>query len=279
MADQFERYTTTPPLHPEPGFIRDARELAEQLGSATSAIAKTFAQANITVEIDGDESSWSHVGDHRNGTEYAPLLAALGDPGRTACYFVAKPFSLSSRVRNALTPPGTRINLPVIPRTLASDRQDISNRDLHWRIMRRGSLPTQEELKTLNANTLQDGAKLVASGHIVTNYPTGGVMDAVKNPWQQGLGRIIQQVPEDARDRVSVVPFRFDDFSKLQLIRSLAMARRGMKPNPQTIMLRLGRQGSINEVLEDSVDGLSSHEITAVLREQFVTAFGGQGAK
>ena len=286
MSDQFERFTTPPPLHPEPGFVRDARELAERLDSATSAVAETFARANISVEVDGDVSTWSDegqgalfVGDHRNGAEYAPLLAAFGDVGRTACHFVAKPFSLSSRVRNTLTSSDARINLPVIPRTLASDRQDTFNRDLHWRIMRRGNLPTEEELKTLNANTLQDSADLVAAGHIVTIYPTGGVMDAIEKPWQQGLGRIIQQVPEDARDRVAVVPFRFDDFSKVRLISSLVMVRYGLEPSPQTIVLRLGRQGSVNEVLEGSVDELTAREITAALREQFVTAFGGQDAE
>lgn len=99
-------------------------------------------------------------------------------------------------------------------------------------------------------------------------------MDATKKPWQRGLGRVIKQLPEEARDSVAIVPFRFDDFSKLSLIRSLTMASRGITPRPQTITLRTGKQGMVSEVLAGATDELTADEITTVLKEQFVTAFG-----
>ncbi|MGH7196172.1 MAG: hypothetical protein ACREGJ_00180 [Candidatus Saccharimonadales bacterium] len=281
MSGQFERYTTPPPLCREPGFIRDTRELVEENGGIAQAVAETFEQANITVEVDGDVSQWSNagqgailVGDHRNGVEYAPLLAVFGNMGREDMRFVAKPFSMQARVMGSLGLEGAGLTLLVIPGTLASNRKDKINRDLCWRIANRGNLPTKDEIKTLNADTLQGCADLAESGHAVTLYPTGGVMDATKKPWQRGLGRVIKQLPAESRDSVAIVPFRFDDFSKLRLIRSLTMASRGVISRPQTITLRTGKQGTVNEVLAGATDELTADEITAVLRKQFITAFG-----
>ncbi len=200
-------------------------------------------------------------------------MAALGDMGREDARFVAKPFSMQARVMGALSMNGIDLTLPVIPGALASDRKNKFNRDLHWRIMQRGKLPTKKELGMLNATTLQACADLTANGHAVTLYPAGGVMDATKKPWQRGLGRVIKQLPEDARDGVTVVPFRFDDFSKLRLIRSLAQASRSIRPQAQTITLRLGKQVTSNELLEGAVDDLSADEITESLRQQFISTF------
>ncbi len=99
-------------------------------------------------------------------------------------------------------------------------------------------------------------------------------MDATKKPWQRGLGRIIKQLPEEARDNVGIVPFRFDNFSRLRLICSLIMASRGIEPRPQTITLRTGKQGTVNEVLDSDTDKLNADEITRIIREQFIDAFG-----
>lgn len=181
MSNQFERYTTPPPLCREPGFVRDTRELVEETGGIARAVAETFDQANIAVEIDGDVTQWVSegqgailVGDHRNGVEYAPLLAVFGNLGREDVRFVAKPFSMQARVMGSLGLEGAGSTLPVIPGTLASDREDKINRDLYWRIANRGNLPTKDELKTLNANTLQGCTDLAANGHAVTLYPAGG---------------------------------------------------------------------------------------------------------
>lgn len=281
MSGQFERYITPPPLCREPGFVKDTRELAGQGGGVAQAVAETFERANVTVEAEGDVSQWASegqgallVGDHRNGVEYAPLLAMLGNLGREDVHFVAKPFSMQARVIRTLSLEGAELTLPVIPSTLASDREDKINRDLYWRIVNRDYLPTKDELRALNAETLQSCADLAESGHAITLYPAGGVMDATKKPWQRGLGRVVKQLSDEARDSVAVVPFRFDDFSKLRLIRSLTLASRGMTPRPQTITFRTGKQGTVDEVLAGATDELTADEITTVLRERFVTAFG-----
>ena len=280
MSNQFEQYTTPPPLCREPGFVKDTRELVEQTSGIAGAVAETFDRANITVEVEGDTSLIANegqgallVGDHRNGFEYAPLLAAFGHMGREDIRLVAKPFSMQARVIGSLGVGGAGLTLPVIPGTLARDRDDKFNRDLYWRIVNRGNLPTKAELKQLNADTLQHCTDLAVSGHAVTLYPAGGVMDATVRPWQRGLGRVIQQLPEEARDGVAIVPFRFDDFSKLRLMRSLTMASSGMVPRPYTITMRLGKQGTVNELLGDT-SRQDAGEITEILRQQFVRAFG-----
>lgn len=280
MANPFERYTTPPPLCRDPSFIKDTRELVNETGGIAHAVAETFNRANIAVEVEGDTSLIANegqgvilIGDHRNGIEYAPLLATFGNMGREDVRFVAKPFSMQARIMGSLGVGGAGLTLPVIPGTLARDREDKINRDLYWRIVNRGNLPTKDELKQLNADTLQDCTDLVVAGNAVTLYPAGGVMDATAHPWQHGLGMVIKQLPEEAQDSVAIVPFRFDDFSKLRLVRSLTIASNGMVPRPSMINLRLGKQGSVNELLGD-VSRQDVGEITETLRQQFVQTFG-----
>lgn len=280
MSVQFDQYTSPPPLCREPGFVRGTRELVEQTGGIARAVAETFERANITVEVEGDTSRWSSegqgalfVGDHRIGIEYAPLLAMFGKVGREDMRFVAKPFSMQARVMGQLGVRGADLTLPVIPGTLARDREDKLNRDLYWRIVNKDRLPTKDELRSLNFNTLKDCADLATAGHAVTLYPAGGVMDAVTRPWQRGLGKVIRQLPMEARDNVAVVPFRFDDFSRIRLFRSLVMASNGKAPRQQTITVRLGKQGTVSELIDD-VNNLGADGITEALRQQFVSSFG-----
>jgi hypothetical protein len=111
-------------------FTSSIRHLAHQ--GIAKAVATVFKQANITVEVKGDTSCWSSsdrgtllIGDHRNGLEYLPLLAALGDAARNNVHIVAKPFSMQARLLGSLGTEGTNMTLAVIPRTLARDRKDI----------------------------------------------------------------------------------------------------------------------------------------------------------
>lgn len=267
-----------------PRFIEGVQKSVEELGGVTSGVAASFREANITVEVDGDMSEWERegqgallVGDHRIGAEYAPLMALLGHYGREDVRFVAKPFSMQARVMaNLALSQGVDLTLPVIPGTLAKDRANKFNRDLYWRMRERGNLPTKQELKKLNTNTLQETADLIAKGHAVTVYPAGGVMDARKKPWQRGLGRVVSQLSEEARETTTIVPFRFDDFSRLQLIHALHQRRRGKKPKPQTIIMRLGQQGTPDELLGEAMHGQDPGEITEVVRRQFIASFSGE---
>lgn len=243
-------------------------------------VAAAFAEANVNVSVHGDTTPWSNssqgvifVGDHRLGVEYAPLLAMFGQLARDDVYFVAKPFSMQARIMAALGAHHSA-TVTVIPRTLASDREDKINRDLYWRVVNKGSLPTTAEIKVLNAASIQSCADLSASGRGVVLYLAGGVMDAVKKPWQQGLGRVIKLLLVEAHEHVVVVPFRFDDFSKLKLFRA---PLHGSRPRrPQEIRMRIGRQGSVHSLLgsETTIGAMSAGDIIEVVRNQFVGSFG-----
>lgn len=184
---EFKSYTTPPPLRGLPGFLKDTQKMVEETGSATGGVAAMFEQANISVVVDGETSAWElrgqgslFVGDHRLGIEYVPLLAMFGSREREDVRFVAKPFSMQARIMASLALLGPDLTLPVIPGTLAKDRDNKLNRDLYWRIRQGNNLPTKQELRKLNTNTLQDSATLVANGHVVALYPAGGVMDAME---------------------------------------------------------------------------------------------------
>lgn len=100
-------------------------------------------------------------------------------------------------------------------------------------------------------------------------------MDAAKKPWQRGIGRIIKLLSHEARERVQVVLFRFDDFSTLKISRSLRQQERGIRSEPYAVTLRLGAQGSVYDLLgeEAPIDYLSAEEITVRLRQRFVEPF------
>jgi hypothetical protein len=280
---QFEAYATPPPFRSVPRFIGDTQALVVQTGGVTSAVGTSFRQANISVEIEGGDSSWTAVGqgallvgDHRIGVEYAPLMALFGDNGREDVHFVAKPMSMQARVMAHLALGEQDLTLPVIPGTLALDRDNKLNRDLYWRMKQGDNLPTKQELRILNATTIQNCAGLSAAGYAVTLYPASGAMDAVKKTWQRGLGRIISLLPEGARGTTTVVPFRFDTFSRLHLVHALHKASKGKTPKPQIITLRVGRHGTPNELLDGAIGGRHPDEITETLRQQFVMAFADQ---
>lgn len=272
------RYTTPRPFRKELSIIPKIRAHVDDKGFM-GGVAAAFAEANVNVSVHGDTSPWSNssqgvifVGDHRLGVEYAPLLAMFGQVDREDVHFVAKPFSMQARIMAALGAHHSA-TVPVIPRALASDREDKFNRDLYWRIVNKGNLPTTAEIKVLNATSIQSCADLSTSGRGVVLYPAGGVMDAVKKPWQQGLGRVIKLLPAEAQERVVIVPFRFDDFSKLQLFRALHSSR---SRRPQEIRMRIGRQGSVRSLLGDetTIGAMSAGDITEVVRSQFVSFFG-----
>lgn len=262
--------------------MRDTIMRVERHRHITKAIAETLWWSNIGVEVLGDTSQYHtpgkgvlFIGDHRNGLEFVPLLAHFGDLERDDVHIVAKPFSTLTKVLSTLDPYSEGLTLPVIPRTLARDRKNKLNRDIYWRLTNRGELPSKEELKMINSNTIQSCVQRVIEGHAVILFPTGGVMDASKNHWRQGLGQVVRQIPEWQYPNVTIVPFRFDDFSKRRLTQALLMRSHGVYPKRQEINLRLGRQGTVRELIGDMkyVQSLQPLEISNLLQRQFIQSF------
>lgn len=279
---ELEQYARLSPLYVEPGYVRSTRELIGQSGGVAHGIAEVLRRAGVTVTIDGDSSAWAHegqgtllVGDHRTATESVPVVAAFGRLGREDLHFIGKPFSLQARVIGSLGTAAANMLLPVWPGTLARDRdfRHIWNRDILWRVVRGGRLPTHQQLTALNARTVSQCASLAAKGQAVGLYPAGGVVDATRKPWHRGLGTIIRRLPAEARHTVQIVPFQVTNFSTSRLGRSLAMQNCGLRPPAWTVSLRIGRQGTIYELLGD-VHDLGDTDIVDGLRQQYIASFG-----
>lgn len=270
------------PLYRPPQFAHEIRELSEESGGVAAATAEVFRRANIHIQLEGETSDWFregngalYVGDHQNGMESLVLLAVCGSMGREDMHFIAKPFSVQSALRASLGARAVGMTLPVIPRTSASDRDDIWNRDLYWRILNQNKLPTTDEIRQYNTASLERAKNLVAEGHAVTIYPTGGVMDATKNTWQRGLGNIIASLSDEQRHAVGVVPFKFQDLSRIRLLRALTLQSRGVAPKRQNIIMKIGKQGSIADILDPDNEAMSAEEIVDNIRRQFIERFGG----
>lgn len=171
--------------------------------------AEYLRLAKLPITINGDTSGWNRagkgvlfIGDHRNGLEYFLLLAALGQEGRKDIKIIGKPYALSVRLAEALDMHHEGYILPVIPRTLVSNKLNIFNRDIWMRLFNANKLSTQKEAKAMNVTAMKNAASFLANGYAVGVFPTGGVKSATTSKWYRGVGEMIKLLPEEARERV-----------------------------------------------------------------------------
>src|SRR6185437_3589527 len=218
--------------------------------------------AGLPILIKGETSGWNSpgkgallIGDHRNGLEYFLLLAALGQVGRNDMKILGKPYALSVRLAAALDLHQEGYILPVIPRTLASNRLNIFNRDIWMRFFNANQLSTQKEAKAINATAMQDAASCLAHGSAVGVFPTGGVKSATTSAWYRGVGVIIQVLPEEARDCVMIIPFQFEPFTRFQVVRTLWLWSKGWAVKPRPLTLHVGRPITVADFLTAETAG------------------------
>jgi hypothetical protein len=281
MPNTNSKFSKIRSLRREPSYIRQARQLTKEVG-VTKAISVIFDRARISINTCGSVESWSQagqaallVGDHRDCIEIGPLLGVFGSLGREDVHVVAKPFSMSARMVNALGLPARGVILPVIPQTLARDRRAVLNRDLVWRFMNRRALGARHELATLNATTLRRAAHLLELGRLVTIFPAGGVVDALKEPWHRGLGHVVRLLAAHKREVLRIVFFRFDDFSPASVLHRLTLAGRGISPRrPYDLTLHI-TSSSIEEMLDlaGGADLPDAREIAERFRSTYCRQF------
>jgi hypothetical protein len=210
-----------------PPYARFAGEAKAHSGSVPAAFAATFRRAGVPVHATGDDR-WRHlspglllVGDHRCRHEFIALCALLGEAGRPGATLLAKPYSRTARMLQAVAPDEPDVVLPLVPRTLARDRAGVWNRDLLTRLRYGDRLPTAAELAAMNERSIVRAGRLLAAGRAVVIFPAGVVGDALRAPWHRGVGRIVRAVHPAARDNVLVVLFRCERFSPRRLIAAL----------------------------------------------------------
>ena len=85
---------------------------------------------------------------------------------------------------------------------------------------------------------------------------------------------MIQLLPEEARERVVIIPFQFGHFTQLHLVGRLWLYSKGVGVKPGTLSLNLGRQISVADFLTSETAGSTDPEvITERLRLRYVQDF------
>lgn len=263
-----------------PKFLQALQDMTSEV-ALPYAFAEYLRLARLPITINGDTSGWNRpgkgvlfIGDHRNGLEYFLLLAALGQAGRKDIKIIAKPYAFSVHLTEALDMRHEGYILPVIPGTLVSDRLNIFNRDIGMRVFNANTLSTRKEAKAINATAMQNGASFLANGYAVGVFPTGGVNSATKSAWFRGVGEMIKLLPEEARERVVIIPFQFAHFTQFQVVATLWLYSKGLKVKPRTLSLNVGRQISVADFLTSETAGSTdSQVITERLRLRYVQDF------
>lgn len=263
-----------------PKFLQALQERTSEL-ALPYAFAEYLRLARLPILINGDTSGWKStgkgvlfIGDHRNGLEYLLLLAAFGQEGRKDIKVIGKPYALSVRLVEALDLRHEEYLLPVIPRTLASNRLNIFNRDIWMRLLNANNLSTQKEAKAINATAMKNAASFLANGSAVGVFPTGGVKSATKSEWYRGVGTLIQLLPEEARESVVIIPFQFGHFTQFQLVATLWLFSKGFEVKPRTLFLNIGRPITVADFLTSETAGSTDPQvITERLRLRYVQDF------
>ncbi len=263
-----------------PKFLQALQEKTTEV-AIPYAFAEYLKLAKLPITINGDTSGWKRtgqgalfIGDHRNGLEYFLLLAALGQEGRKDIKIIGKPYALSVRLTEALDMHHEGYILPVIPRTLVSNRLNIFNRDIGMRLLNAKNLSTQDEAKAMNAIAMKNAASLLVNGYAIGVFPTGGVKSATKSKWYQGVGEMIKLLPEETRESVVIVPFQFGHFTQFQVVATLWLYSKGFELKPRTISLNVGRQITVADFLTSETAGSTDpHVITERLRIRYVQDF------
>jgi hypothetical protein len=277
-----DSFVTSKSFRWKPAGLRQARDLAQVTGSPMRAMAELFQCARISLLFDGDP--WALlgsgrgtllIGDHRDGMESVVLLATVGQLSQDKLYLTGKPFSLTFRLIASLGPTAGDLLLPLIPRSLARDRENIYNRDIGWRLLRAGRLPSELEITAINGATVQRVAERLSSGNIVNFYPAGGMVDATRRPWRRGVGEVIKLLPRALIESVHVVMWRYNDLNPINVLRPVILRSHGLVPTASSVTLRIGPAGPLSLLIgdKDAIDRMSGQEIANLLRTHYVAHF------
>jgi hypothetical protein len=270
----------TEPTRWRPQFLKDIQARTERDG-ITYATYQTLKQAGVTVSVTGDygqlkdhKDGMLFVGDHRRQWEFVALASLLHTLGRNDMRNIAK-FYVKPQVTAMLGRAAAENIIPVYPRLLASDRSGNYGNERLSRLQYKKWLLTTTESGTANSTALRRAADYLADSGVVNIFPCGSVVDACTHPWRQGVGRIIQQLPEDTRDTVLVVPYRVADISWTRLVAAVALSGRGPIARPQTLTFEVAPMQTAGEIMA-AASGTSpadSAGITEHIRQNFLAAF------
>lgn len=226
--------------------------------------------------ISNHEGGMLFIGNHERQFEFVALMDVLSRLGRTSMKNIVK-FYVEEQVEWCLGKAGTDIVLPVYPRLLDRDRKDKWNAELGSRIMFHKLVQPAAVAIPLTDQSVAAASKELRSGGVVNIFPCGSIVDANKEPWHNGVGRIIRGLSEPERKDVLVVPYHANNISRGRLVTAIASRGRGPLARPQTIDLTVGEARTASEVMDDVAEDKrdTPMAIADVLRAHYLSAFDG----
>ncbi len=263
-----------------PEFISEVSELAEST-DPPSMVSQLLTRDNITVnpsgqyeELANHEGGILFVGEHKQQFEFLPLMAVLHDLGRTGLKNIVKPY-VGINAEKVFGPVGLMVALPVYPRALDRDRPNIWNDQLRARMLFRRYLQTAANARRLTDISLQMAADELVAGEVINIFPCGRVVDSMKNPWREGVGRIIGLVPEEKGDDVLVVPYHANNIKKVRMAAALAARGKNILGRPQTVEVVFGPSYTVNELIDalPPEHQANPRAMTDLLREMYADSF------
>lgn len=261
-------------------FLPETRRRVGEVGLAL-AMAEEFEKANIHITAEGDTASWIDegqpaiaVGDHSKGLECLLILAASGVVGRHDISITAKPYALTGQVANALSCDEDDYLIGLVPGNMAKDRK---GGDFGTRIHRaafRHQLTDKQGIREYNERSMQRAASLIEDdGRLVTIFPTGGVYDAAKAPWRNGVGQLASRLSPETFDTTVVAPFMFEGINARRILLAMMKGKMGLKPKRQDITATFGKGETLGAIFHD-IEEPTPAEVTQRLQARYQEELG-----
>lgn len=206
------------------------------------------------------------------------IVTLMGVSDRSASHVIGKPSSLQCRLIDHISDQSEGLILPVVPGTFAAEKKgrDLINNDTWARVRHSSLVRPKKELASINQTAMDRATSLVGEREAVTIYPTGTTEDAAEAPWRRGLGSIVQGLRPEAHDDAHLVLLSPERASKAKIISALSLRHLGIRPRPQTIVLRTANLGTPRELFGESLttDGHEAAQaLTDTMREHYIDRF------
>lgn len=266
-----------------PPFVREIGRRARDIG-LSHAVVEVFEDAQITFEVEGDHLTDTDgkgiliASDHQQTIEPWFSQGLMGVSDRPASHVIGKPSSLQCRLIDHISEPEEGLILPVIPGTFAAEKRgkEMLNNDTWARIRHSSLVRPKAELASINQAAMDHATRLVGEQRAVTIYPTGTTEDAAKAPWRRGVGSIVQGLRPEAHDDTQLVLLSPEGASKSKLISALTLRHLGIRPRPQTVVLRTANLGTPRELFGDTLTSdhpKAAQAMTDTMREHYLERF------
>lgn len=235
---------------PESGIGKANKEFLEELG----------------IEITGETPEWTEqtgkavlfYSNHDSRIEPFVISALLK---REDVAFVGGHFSqhLGENVRQHI--------LPILPTKYASDRK--SKLNLREKILYGDRPMTEQEIIELNKQSIKSAAERLTNGEAIGIFPSGA--EKMKDKWYPGIGRIIEQIPPEARNNILLAPIHVSDYSYGDLRKAVRKRfAKNLPPDKKQVEVQFGPAENLSDLIPPDA---KPDEIINILQEKYLEQF------